>query len=212
SDGFTLATRRGALAARDVLVATNGYTGPATPWLRRRVIPFHGFMIATEPLAPTLMTAILPRARICHDYNHNILFMRPAPEGDRMLVGGYTGGPTRDLRGKAARLHAKVRRIFPELRTVRLSHVWTGKCAATFDLYPHVGLQDGMHFALGYCFAGLPMGTWLGQKAAFRILGEADAATAFDDLAFPTMPLYSGNPWFVPLAMKYYDLQDRRSL
>ncbi len=212
SDGFAVATPRGTLAASNVLVATNGYTGPATPWLRRRVIPFHGYMIATESLAPGTVAAALPRGRICHDYNHNILFMRPSPDGDRILVGGFTGGPTRDLRRKAARLHARLSGIFPELQHARLSHAWTGKCAATFDLYPHVGLNDGVHFALGYCFAGLPMGTWLGRKAALKIMGAADAATAFDRLEFPTMPLYSGNPWFVPLAMKYYDWQDRRSL
>jgi hypothetical protein len=26
----------------------------------------------------------------------------------------------------------------------------------------------------------------------------------------PTLPFYSGKPWFVPLAMKYFDWHDRR--
>ena len=37
-DGFRLTTPRGSLQARDVVVATNGYTGAITPWLRRRVV------------------------------------------------------------------------------------------------------------------------------------------------------------------------------
>ena len=49
---FILATPKGELRAREVIVATNGYSGPAMPWLQRRVIPFRGFMIATEELAP----------------------------------------------------------------------------------------------------------------------------------------------------------------
>ncbi|MEY8840768.1 NAD(P)/FAD-dependent oxidoreductase, partial [Cribrihabitans sp. XS_ASV171] len=36
---FIVATPRGPVRAREVLVATNGYTGDATPWFRRRVIP-----------------------------------------------------------------------------------------------------------------------------------------------------------------------------
>jgi glycine/D-amino acid oxidase-like deaminating enzyme len=48
--------------------------------------------------------------------------------------------------------------------------VWTGRCAGTFDMYPHLGSHQGIHYALGYCFAGVPMGTWFGIKAAHRIL------------------------------------------
>ena len=117
-----------------------------------------------------------------------------------------------DLKGMATRLHAALLRIVPDLAGVRLSHAWTGKCAGTFDLYPHIGVHDGMHFALGYCFAGVPMGSWMGLKAALKIMGLPDSGTAFDALPFPTLPLYTGNPWFVPLVMKFYDWQDRRSL
>ncbi|MGH6931528.1 MAG: NAD(P)/FAD-dependent oxidoreductase [Dongiaceae bacterium] len=211
-DGFELATARGKIKARDVLVATNGYTGPALPWHRRRVVPFHGYMIATEPLTPPLLDRLLPKPRIVQDYNHNIFFMRRAPNDSRLLFGGYTGGPVRDLKAKARRLNGALARIFPELATTRLSHAWSGKCAGTFDLFPHVGVHDGAHYAMGYNFAGLPMGTWLGIKAARKILGAADGATAFDGRTFPTMPFYHGRPWFVPLVMAWYDWQDRRSL
>jgi glycine/D-amino acid oxidase-like deaminating enzyme len=34
--GFRVSTGHGVVEARDVVVATNGYTGGATPWLRRR--------------------------------------------------------------------------------------------------------------------------------------------------------------------------------
>jgi glycine/D-amino acid oxidase-like deaminating enzyme len=210
--GVRVATARGTMAARNVLVATNGYTGPATPWLRRRVVPFHGFMIATEALPEATIDKVLPRPRIVQDYNVNIFFVRRAPDGRRILFGGYTGGPARDLRAKAARLHAEMVRLFPDLAGARLSHAWSGKCAATFDYLPHIGVRDGVHHALGYSYTGVPMGTWLGRKAALQILGDRDGATAFDGQPFPTAPLYTGNPWFVPLAMAYYDWQDRRGL
>ena len=51
SGGFKLKTMRGELAASQVLVTTGGYTGAATPQLRRRIIPIGSYIIATQTLA-----------------------------------------------------------------------------------------------------------------------------------------------------------------
>lgn len=210
--GFSLLTARGRILAGEVLVATNGYTGRATPELRRRIVPFHGFMVATELLRPGLLQRVLPNRRIFHDSFNNLIYMRPAPDGERLLFGGLTGPPVRDLADKAARLRAAMQRILPDMRDVALSHVWTGQCAATFDLYPHVGRMAGLHYAAGYCFGGVTMGTWLGHKSALRILGRPEAKSVFDELDFPTRFYHRGNPWFLPLATRFFDWQDRRSL
>ena len=57
---FEVATKHGTVLARDVLIATNGYTSGLMPWLDRRVIPFDGYMIATEPLPEELAAKLLP--------------------------------------------------------------------------------------------------------------------------------------------------------
>jgi glycine/D-amino acid oxidase-like deaminating enzyme len=209
--GFGVVTDRGNVFARNVLVATNGYTGKATPWLNRRLVPFRGFMVATEPLAPEQLDRLLPRDRTIHDWNNNLNFMRRSPDGTRMLMGGLTGTAEDDLARMAQRLHRRYRAIFPDLAGTRLSHSWSGYCAGTFDLWPHLGEHEGVQYALGYCYAGVPMGTYLGRKAALRIMGAADRDTVFADRPFPTMPLYRGGGWFMPLVMKWYDWQDRRS-
>jgi hypothetical protein len=49
------------------------------------------------------------------------------------------------------------------------------------------------------------MGMRIGQK----ILGKAEGKTAFDDLPFPTRPLYTGKPWFLGAAVTWYRWQDR---
>ena len=49
---------------------------------------------------------------------------------------------------------------------------------------------------------------WLGQKAAQMVLGDL-TGTVFTEQPFRTMPFYSGEPWFLPLAMRFYELQDR---
>ncbi|MFZ5791283.1 MAG: NAD(P)/FAD-dependent oxidoreductase [Pseudomonadota bacterium] len=211
-DGFTLETTRGVVTAREVAIATNGYTGKATPWLRRRVIPFNGFMVATEPLPKDLIDRVAPTNRTCHDWNNNLTYWRRAPDQDRLLLGWRTGSPTPDLEAKARRLHGRLVQLFPDLEGIRLSHVWTGQCSASFDLWPHIGSHDGMHYGLGYCFAGVPMGSWFGYKLAQRILRANDAATAFDAHPFQSRFYYRGWPWFRPLAVARFDWEDRRGL
>jgi glycine/D-amino acid oxidase-like deaminating enzyme len=99
-------------------------------------------------------------------------------------------------------------RIFPELCDVELTHSWFGYIAYTFDRLPHVGERDGMHYAMGYCGSGVVMSTWLGRKAALRLLGEAEGKSAFAELSTPTSPFYYGKPWFLPLVQAWYQGAD----
>lgn len=215
SEGFALITSRGMVDARDLVMATNGYTPRFAEYLARRVVPFHGFMAATEELPEEMVKRLIPHGRTVIDSHVNINFVRPAPDsaaGNRrkILFGGLTGGPQGDLRAKGSDLHAMIAGLLPDLRQVRLSRVWTGQCAGTFDFMPHIGRQDGIWHALGYNFAGVPMGSYLGHKLAQRILGRKEGDTVFATTPFPTLPLYSGNPWFVPLAMRWFDWKDSR--
>ena len=207
--GFTIATGRGKLAARDVIVATNGYTGRATPYFRRRLIPARSFIIATEPLAPEVMARLMPKRRMLTDTRKNVYYFRPSPDGRRILFGGRPTYGGADLRVAGARLHRFMTGVYPELAEVRVSHSWSGYIALTFDRLPHTGRQDGVHYALGYCGSGVVMATYLGHKTALRVLGDADAATPLDGRAFPTMALYTGTPWFVPAVALYYRIADR---
>ena len=208
-DGFDVRTSRGMLRARQVLVATNGYSGNAFPWLARRLIPFDAYMIATEALPEAQVAELLPGDRTFIDWNFNVDFVRRAPDDPRRIVfGGLTGARNQDLGQMAMRLRQRLARIFPALVDVGIDNAWTGRCAGTFDLYPHLGCQDGIHYAAGYCFAGVPMGTWFGIKAAERMLGRKAEPSAFADRPFATVPLYRGNSWFVPLAMRWLSRKD----
>ena len=207
--GSIVQTPRGRVAARAVIVATNGYSGDAFPWLKRRVMPFDAYQTVSEPMDTERVRQLLPGDRTFIDWNFNVDWVRRAP-GDptRIVFGGLTGGRNQDLRIMAERLHIRLMRIFPELSDLRFDHVWTGKCGGTFDLYPHIGSHEGIHFAVGYCFAGVPMGTLFGQKLASRILGRKGGESAFDR-PMPSNPLYWGNPWFVPYAIDWMSRRDR---
>lgn len=208
-DGFDVATAQGRTRARDVLVATNGYSGDLWPWLRRRLIPFDAYMIATEPLDPSLMARLLPTDRTYLDHVHDIISLRRSPDGTRILFLWRTGTRPTNARAKGAQLHADAASIVPEIAKLKVTHSWTGRCAGTFNLWPHLVTHDGIHFAGGYCFAGLPMGTYLGRKAAARILGRPEARTVFADRSFPTVPGHTGSPWFMPYVMRWYGMLDR---
>jgi glycine/D-amino acid oxidase-like deaminating enzyme len=207
--GFEVGTPQGTTRARDVLVATNGYTGGLLPWLQRRLVPFDAYMIATEPLQPELMGRLLPTDRTYIDHVHDIISIRRSPDGTRILFLWRTGTRPTGAKAKGAQLRVDAARIVPEIAGLKVTHSWTGRCAGTFDLWPHVVTHEGIHFAGGYCFAGVPMGTYLGQKAAHRILGAPEGKTVFAERGFPTVPFYSGNPWFVRHVMTWYGWRDR---
>lgn len=203
-------TGRGTLSARNVVIATNGYTPQHFPWHARRVIPFTGFMAATEILPDELFKTSIPHRRTVIDSNLNIDFVRPAPDTNRILVGGSTGSKLRTVAETGERLRLILGRVLPALKDAKFSHIWSGQCAGTFDMMPHVGARDGVWYGFGYNFAGVPMGTYFGRVIASQILGKPEGECVFGDSKVPTLPFYSGNPWFVPYAMRYFDWQDSR--
>jgi glycine/D-amino acid oxidase-like deaminating enzyme len=209
---FVVQSTRGTILARHVVVGTNGYTGAATPYLQRRVVPFPAYMAATEPIGTAAVQEVIPGGQIVSDSLENMFYVRAAPAGDRLLFGGLTGSSAPDLRAMGVRLHAELVKHIPSLKSVRLSHVWTGKCSANFDLFPHIGEYDGIHYGGAYTFAGVSMGTFFGHKIALRVLGLPGGSTAFDNIRIQARPYYWGRAWFLPLAVAQMNLQDKLGL
>ncbi|MBL8706698.1 MAG: FAD-binding oxidoreductase [Rhodospirillales bacterium] len=213
-DGFTVATPRGTVRAREVLVATNGYTDKAAPWLKRRLIPVASYIIATEPLPPEQMKRLIPNGRMISDTNRVLHYYRPSPDGTRILFGGRASFRSITPREAAPTLHRFMCDIWPELKSTKITHAWTGNVAFTFDFTPHIAVNDGIHYAAGCQGSGVAMATWLGHQAALQIARRANRPSAFFGLDFPTMPTYSGNPWFLPIvgtAYRFQDWLDRRA-
>ena len=209
--GFTVTTSRGSVRAGAVIVATNGYTNDARcfPALRRRVIPIGSYMIATEPLEPGLMDKLMPKNRVLNDTRRVVLYFRSSPDRGRIVFGGRVALAETDPLLSGPRLHAIMSEIFPEVRDVKISHSWMGFVAYTFDKLPHVGVRDGLHYAMGYCGSGVAMASYLGHKVAHKVLGSDEGRCAFDDVAFQTRPFYDGKPWFLAGAVAWYKFLDR---
>ena len=57
-----------------------------------------------------------------------------------------------------------------------------------------------------------PTGAVVSERPAPPYEWESPAPrSAFAETPFPTLPLYSGDPWFVPMAMRYFDWKDRKT-
>jgi len=208
--GFEVKTPRGAVRARNVVIATNGYTGPLTPWLRRRVIPIGSYIIATEPLPPETMDRLIPRNRVVSDTRKVVYYYRASPDRRRVLFGGRVSIGETDPRVSGPRLHAELVRLFPELARTRITHSWAGTVAYTFDTLAHVGEHQGVHYAMGYCGSGVSMASYLGMRVGQQILGLPEGRTGFDGLAFETRPFYTGTPWFLAPSLAWYRWLDNR--
>jgi glycine/D-amino acid oxidase-like deaminating enzyme len=206
--GFLVETAKGKVAAANVVVATNGYSGGIAPWLQRRVIPIGSYIIATEPLRPDLMARLMPKDRAVSDTRKVVYYYRASPDRQRILFGGRVSTDEVDPRKSAPPLHAELARLFPELAGVKVSHSWCGFIAYTFDELAHVGQRDGLFYAMGYCGSGVGMAGYLGMRIGQQVLGHPEGATAFDGLAFPTRPFYRGNPWFLRPTIAYYRWRD----
>jgi glycine/D-amino acid oxidase-like deaminating enzyme len=208
---FRVTTPSGVVSARNIIIATNGYTGALTPWFRRRVIPIGSYIIATEPLPPALMAQLMPKGRVVSDTRKLVYYYRPSPDRRRILFGGRVAYKETDPKVSAPLLHAEMVRIFPELAATRITHSWVGFVAYTFDTMPHIGVEDGLHYAMGYCGSGVSLASYLGMRMGQQLLGLKEGRTALDGLTFETRPLYFGDPWFLGASIMYYRWADRRN-
>lgn len=209
ASGIAVKTSRGMLRARDVVLATNAYTGGPFSWFRRRIIPVGSQMAATAPLSPTLLDSLLPKGRLVNDTRQLAYAIRRSPDGSRLLVGGRA----LTLNGMnppkvAARLGRVLGQVFPELADVSMTHAWDGPVGFTFDRIPHIGSRGCVHFMLGCNGSGIVMSSHLGVRVAQLLLGEG-ASSVFANRDFPTAPLYTGNPWFMPPMTLALGMRDR---
>jgi len=214
--GFVLHTDRGAIEARHVLVATNGYSagaraGTAMPWLARRLVPVASYIVATEALDRERVRALFPTGRMIADTRRVLNYFRPSPDGSRVLWGGRASFRTSARTPEAAApvLWRTMTEVFPSLRDVAITHAWTGNVAFTFDGLPHLGVHEGVHYAAGCQGSGVAMASWLGHQAALKITRSANEAFALDGLRMPTLPGYRGRPWFLPVVGEWMRLRDR---
>ena len=209
--GWSVRTTRGALHAKDVLIATSGYTSGITPSLQKKIIPIGSFIVVTEVLPEALARELSPRNRMIYDSKNYLYYYRLTPDR-RMLFGGraaFFPENENTVRDSARILRDGMISVYPQLRETKVEYVWGGTLDFAFDIMPHAGSMDGMFYSVGYAGHGVAMALLLGKKIAESILTGRDE-NPFADIRFPGAPLgvYNGKPWFLPFAGMWYKFLD----
>jgi glycine/D-amino acid oxidase-like deaminating enzyme len=209
--GWKVTTSRGTLWSREVFVGTSGYTGRATPALKKKLIPIGSFIITTQPLPEALARELSPRNRMIYDSKNYLYYYRLTPDR-RMLFGGRAAffpetGQT--IRRSAEILRRGMIDVYPQLRNAQVEYAWGGTLDFAFDIMPHAGQLDGIYYAVGYAGHGVAMATYQGQKMAELISGDKPD-NPFVGIPFPGAPLglYNGKPWFLPFVGAWYKFLD----
>jgi glycine/D-amino acid oxidase-like deaminating enzyme len=197
------------IRARQIVLATNGYTDSSAPWQRSRIVPMSSSIIATETLGRERVEALLPAMTTVIDTNRVIVYTRPTPGGEGILFGGrakfHPVGP--DTGAKV--LYDQMTKAFPSLAGVKVTNAWSGYMAFTRDWLPKIGQHDGLHYALG-CNggSGVVLLSWLGRKIGQQVVGDVTGRSALEDIPFPRQPLGRWTSAGVPLAGIWYRARD----
>lgn len=208
----TLRTVRGTLEAAQVVMATNGYADRRTMAMHRRVVPIRTSAAACGPLDADVMAELSPKARVHGESGRVFMWYRPTPDGRSFIFGGRFGGQGAAPAARLAAIRGSALRVFPQLADAPFSHVWSGYVAYTPDHSPHLGHEDGVWLAGGYCGSGVTRSIYFAAKLASRILGEPEAETAFDALPFRPVPFKPFSGLGAAMLTRWYAMQDSHDL
>lgn len=207
-EAFRIETPRGSIRAGQVLMATNGYSDTAGDFLKARVIGAASYIIATEPLPADVRGRINPHSRMISDTKRSLAYFRLSPDGTRVVFGGRTHGRDRDEAQAAPGLFEQMCEIWPQMRGFKITHCWRGNVGMTYDHFPHLGVHDGIHHAVGCNGSGVAMMTFLGHQAALKLLGRQNRPCAFEAQDFPKVPLMAVRSLIVPAVTRWYLTRD----
>ncbi|MEM9254787.1 MAG: FAD-binding oxidoreductase [Pseudomonadota bacterium] len=165
-------TDTGSVRAGHVIICGNAYMGALVPYLDARVLPATSCIIATQPLSDDQVAATLPRDVAVCDSRTALDYYRLSADR-RMLFGGlsnYTGLEPVDVTGT---LKAKMNKVFPALKGVRIDYEWSGNIAISMRRMPQLGrLEGNVLYAVGYSGHGVAPTHMMGRVLAEAVDGD----------------------------------------
>lgn len=180
-DGPTkrLTTPRGTLSAREVVVATGGYTGPLVPRLSRAILPIATYMMVSEPAPDLIATAVKTRACMYDDRRAGDYY-RLVEGGRRLLWGGRITTRAARPEGIARELRREMTGAYPQLAGLGTELCWSGLMGYARHLMPQVGqMAPGVWHITAFGGHGLNTTAVAGKVLAEAMLGETDRIRMF---------------------------------
>ncbi|MCB8991577.1 MAG: FAD-binding oxidoreductase, partial [Ardenticatenaceae bacterium] len=205
--GFRVYTNKGEVRAREIVLATNGYTGGLIPRIQQRMFAVGSYAVVTEPLPLALQQEINPNRRGFYDSQRFLHYFRLTPDGRFLFGGRNEWALDENLVVTAKAFRKEMVRIFPQLTDVEITHSWNGRLGISFDFIPHIGRMSGVHYALGYSGHGVALATYLGTELGLLLTGQKKRSV-FVDVPHPTRFYHRKAPWYLPAVRWYYRLRD----
>ena len=175
-------TARGAVSARWVVLATEGYTA-SLRGRRRALVPMNSSMVITRPLGQEAWEEIGWRgAEVLGDGAHVYCYLQRTADG-RIAIGGrgvpYRYASRTDGEGRTAartvhQLHARLGEMFPAAAGAELDHAWSGVLGVPRDWCPSVAADrsSGLARAGGYVGEGVAASNLGARTLRDLILGR----------------------------------------
>ena len=209
---WRLDTATGAVVARQVLIASNGYSDEQLiPWLAGRILPAISNIMVTRPLTQAELDAQgWTRHLMAYDNRFLLHYFRLLP--DNRLMYGARGGisfESESVLRFAQRARAEFDLTFPHFKQVETEFSWNGLVCLTATRAPFIGPvpeAQGLWLALGWHGNGVAAASEGGRRAARALMGETQAAPA---LARRPMPrFYAPRKWVLRSSMALAGLVD----
>jgi len=217
ADGWHLLhTPSGTLRAKQVIVATNGYTEDGLhPSLGDRLLPTLSNIITTRPLTTAELEAQGWRTQTPVYDTRNLLFYFRLLADGRFLFGsrGGTVGDGREGDRAQAYMTRRLGEMFPAWQGVEVTHFWNGLVCISAALTPHIGSMaddPSVFYAIAYHGNGVATGTWSGRAVA-RLVAGTHSSTALCSVfrqPLKRFPLPSLRVWYLRGAYAVYSLKD----
>ncbi len=209
-DGAGVATAGGAVAARHVVLAANGYHGDLEPALSARVMPINNFIVTTAPLGAARATGLIPDGVAAADSRFVVNYWRLTAD-HRLLFGGGESYGYRFPADIAAVVRPRLLAVYPGLADLAITHAWGGTLAITTNRMPAFQRLDAATYsAAGYSGHGVAIATLAGKLIAEALAGDATRFDVFAGLPQRPFPGGAAMRWpLLVLAMTWYSLRDR---
>lgn len=179
-----LVTTHGRVAANNVVLATNAWSA-AIPELAKLFVPVGSSIVVTQPIGERLNSMGWSGAEAITDSQLMVDYYRTTADG-RIAFGKGTGSLSYGSRmGKVfsedavgiGLTTADLRRTYPMLDDVEVSHSWSGPIDRTYDSLPvfnHINGCDNIHYGIGWSGNGVGPSRLGGRILASLALGRSD--------------------------------------
>ncbi len=202
-------TPEGEVRCRQLVLCGNVYLGPTAPQLQGRIMAVGTCIVATEPLGAARAQALITNNAAVADVNWVLDYFRRSAD-HRLLFGGRVTYAGFDPDRIAAATRARMVRVFPQLKDVKVEFAWGGYVDITRNRAPDFGrLGPGVYYLQGFSGHGIALAGMAGKLVSEAIAGDAGRFDVFARIphrGFPGGPALR-RPALV-LAMLYYRIKD----